>query len=168
MSRKVLVILITILMMFSLSACGVRESLNEKIVEKVSETVVEKATDGAVNMDIKDGQISLKGQDGEEITFGDTKWPEDKAGAQLPKFNKGQVISVVNAEAACVIILEKVEKQDFLAYIDEIKDAGFVNNVVEFTSDTGQVYSAIKDEGEVISLLYDSESKAFHITYEIK
>lgn len=167
MTRKIILILITILMMFSLTSCGVRESLNEKIVEKVSETVVEKATDGALNMDIKDGEISFKDEDGEEVTFGATKWPEDKAGSLIPKFEKGKIVSVINSEAGSMIALEEVEEKDFKAYIEEVMELGFTNNIVEFTSDAGQIFSANKNEEEIISLLYDLESRGLHITYEI-
>lgn len=154
-------------MMVSLTSCGVRESLNEKIVEKVSETVVEKATDGALDMNIKDGEISFKDEDGEEVTFGTTKWPEDKAGALIPKFTKGKIVTVINSDAGSSIVLEEVEEKDFKAYIDEVMEQGYTNNIIEFASETGQVFSANKNEAELISILYDSESKTLHITYEI-
>jgi len=42
--KKTIVILLTILMMLTLASCGVRKSLDEKIAEKVTEGVINKAT----------------------------------------------------------------------------------------------------------------------------
>lgn len=46
MFKKTIVILLTILMMLTLASCGVRQSLDEKIAEKVTEGVINKATGG--------------------------------------------------------------------------------------------------------------------------
>ena len=59
MFKKTIVILLTILMMLTLASCGVRKSLDDKIAEKVTEGVVNKATGGEATSNKKsDGQSS--------------------------------------------------------------------------------------------------------------
>lgn len=167
MFKKITVLLLCILMMLSLASCGVRQSLNEKIVEKVSEGVVNKATDGEIDIDLKGEEVSLKGKDGENVTIGSTKWPKNGAAQFIPEFKKGKITSTINSENGCMITLEEAAEKDVNAYIDEIKELGFTNDVTEFTSGTAENYSASKDENELINILYDSEGKELYISYEI-
>jgi hypothetical protein len=73
----------------------------------------------------------------------------------------------MNSDQFCVIILEKVESEDFAQYLEEIKAQGFTNDSYEFTSDSIYSYNASKDENTKISLTYDSESKGVTVNYEI-
>jgi len=90
MFKKLIVILLTVLMMLSLASCGIKKSVDEKIAEKVTEGIVNKATGGEVDLDIKDGQLTVKGEDGEKVSFGDTKWPEGQTADLLPKLKKAK------------------------------------------------------------------------------
>lgn len=167
MLKKITVILLCVLMMFSLASCGVKQNLNEKIAEKVTEGVINKATDGQLDVDLKGDELTLKGKDGEKVTIGDTKWPKTGAGNLLPEFKKGKITSTMNSENGCMIIIEEVAEKDYKAYLEEIKEQGFTNEIVEFSSGTAESYSANKDEKEIINILYDSENQGLHITFEI-
>lgn len=168
MVKKNLAIVLAILMMFALAGCGAQEKMNEKIAEKVTEGVLNSATDGNAKVDLDGDQVKIKGKDGEEFTFGDTKWPNSGAAQLIPEFKKGKVMSAMNSEEACMIIIEEVGEKDFKDYIEEIKGQGFTNNTTEYTSGTGQGYSANKEENEVITVLYDSETEALHVNYEVR
>jgi len=167
MFKNLTVILLTVIMVVSLTSCGVKQSVNEKIAEKVTEGVINKATGGEADLDIKDGQLTMKGEDGEKLTLGDTKWPEGQAAALLPKFNKGKIISTINADKGCMVMLENVEPQDYNKYVEELKSSGFSNEVSEYSSETNHNFMAKSNETTYVVIMYDSENKTISINLEI-
>ncbi|WP_090441490.1 DUF6591 domain-containing protein [Natronincola peptidivorans] len=170
MGKRIIAILLSALVVLSLGGCSVKKNLNEKIAEKVTESVLEKVAgdDVDIDIDIKDGGIAIKGEDGEEISFGSSKWPDGGAADSIPIFNKGNIISVINSNASCMIILEEVEEEDYKKYVVELKDAGFTNDVTEFSGDMGLGYFASLDEHTLISTMYAPDNKALSITIEVK
>lgn len=166
MFKKFTVIILCAFMMLSLASCGVRQSLDEKIAEKVTEGVIDKATGGEADIDIDKGELTMKGENGETITFGDKKWPEGNAADLIPEFKKGTIISAINSDKACMIILEEVEAKDFSKYVEELKDQGFTNDVAEYTSDSGLSYSACSNDNNTIVVLYELEGKTLTINLE--
>lgn len=153
-------------MIFSLVACGVKESINEKITEKVTEGILEKATGGETDIDIKDGGLTIKNEDGEEFSFGQSEWPEGQAADFIPEFKNGNIVSVLNSDGVCLITIEEVEEEDFKEYVKEVKDAGFTNEVTEYSSELGIGYFASLDEYTKISLMYGPENKTLSISTE--
>lgn len=166
MFKKFIVMLLSILMVLSLTSCGVRQSLNEKIVEKVAEGVVDKATGGAADIDFDKDKITIKGKDGEEFSIGDTKWPKTGAAKLIPELKKGKIVSAINSDTACLIMIEQVEEKDFKQYVEELKDRGFTNDVVEHMSELGQSYNASLDENSSVGVLYEPESQGLSISFE--
>lgn len=167
MFKKTIVILLATLMMLSLASCGVRQNLDEKIAEKVTEGVINKATGGEANVDIDTGEMTLKGEDGEKITFGGSKWPKGKAVSLIPEFKKGKIITAANSDKACTIMIEQVEEKDYKQYVEKLKDQGFTNDVSEFTSETSQNYKAYLNQNTMVFVLYDTEQQALTISLEI-
>ena len=167
MSRKIIAILLTFFVIAALGGCGAKEKMEEKVAESVAEGLINKAVDGDGKVDIDGDKVSIKGEDGEEFSFGETEWPDSGAAKEIPQLNKGVVVSAMNSEQYCMIMLEEVEPQDFNNYLEEIKDQGFTNDSYEYTSDTGYSYSAGKDENTKISLMYDPEVNSVTINYEI-
>lgn len=167
MYKKTIAILLVVIMIAAVGGCGVRDQVSEKITEKVTEGVINKALDGEGTVDIEGGKVSIKGEDGEEFSFGDTEWPEDGVAKLIPKFTKGKITSVMNSNEVCGIIIEEVEKSDFDQYLEEVKDQGFTTDPIEFTSDTTASYVAQKDEKTRISLQYDLENKIMSIGVEV-
>ena len=167
MLKKVVIILLVVFMAVAVSGCGAKEKMEEKVAESVVEGIINKAVDGDSKVDLDGDKVSIKGTDGEEFSFGEAKWPDSGAAKQIPHLSKGTVVSAMNSEQYCMIMLEEVSQEDFGGYLEEIKDQGFTNDSYEFTSDTAYNYSASKDENTKISLMYDSETKAVTINYEI-
>lgn len=168
MIKKILVILLTSLMMLSLASCGVRQSIDDKIAEKVTEGVVKKATGGEADLDLKKGELTVKGEDGKTVTFGESKWPEGGAAKLIPELKNGQIISVINSAEASVIMMEQVEEKDFKQYVEKLKERGFKNEATESTSQSGASYSAQSDENTMVFVMYDTENKTITISIEIK
>lgn len=167
MSKKTIAILLVVFMIALVGGCGVKEQVSDKITEKVTEGVINKALDGEGTVDIDGGKVSIKGEDGEEFSFGDTEWPKDGVAELIPKFTKGKISSVMSSNEICGIIIEEVEKSDFDQYAEEIKAQGFTNEPLEFTSNTASTYSALKDENTRISLQYQLEGKIMSISLEV-
>lgn len=167
MFKKLIILLLTMLMMLSLASCGVKQSVDEKIAEKVTEGVINKASGGDADLDISDGKLTMKGEDGETVTFGDTKWPEGQAADLIPRLKKGTIISVINADKACMIVLEKVELKDFEKYVEELKSQGFTNDVTEYSIETNRNYTAKLNDKTKIVVFYDSTGKTISINLDI-
>lgn len=166
MFRKISVILLSILVMLTLASCGVKQSLDEKIAEKVTEGVIDKATGGEANIDIDKGELTLKGEDGEKITFGENKWPKGEAASLIPEFKKGKIVTAINSDKACTVMIEQVEEKDFKNYVEELKNRGFTNDAAELSS-ASQSYGAHLNENTMVFVMYDSEQKALTISLEI-
>ena len=161
MFKKTIVILLATLMMLSLASCGVRQSMDEKIAEKVTEGVMNKATGDK-------GELTLKGEDGEKITFGGNKWPEGDAAKLIPEFKKGKIVSAMNSDKACTIAIEQVEGKDYMQYLEKLKDRGFTNDVSEFTSESSHSYGAHLNEKTMVFVLYDTQQQVLTISLEIR
>lgn len=82
-----LLISVLLLSIISLSGCGVKKKVGQAITEKA----IEKATGDKV--DIDGDKITVKAEDGEEITYGGGEWPDTDLGKKIPKFNKGKIIT---------------------------------------------------------------------------
>lgn len=166
MSRKVMAILLTLLITAVLGGCGVKEKVNEKISEKVTESVINSAMEGETTVDIDGDKVTVKGENGEEFNFGDGEWPDSGAAQLIPHLKKGRVVSAMNSNQACSIIVEELDGQDFERYFQAVQEEGFTQEVNEFTSDTVRSYSAGKENGAAIILTYDSEQKVLTINFE--
>lgn len=166
MFKRIVVILISTLMMLSLASCGISDKVNEKVTEEVTEGVLNKVIGEGADIDIDGEKMTLKGEDGEELSFGGTEWPDSGAAALIPEFKEGTLVSSFNTETSCIIALEDVEKQDFERYLEEVKNLGYTNETVDFTMESTQSYTASSDDSSKISVTYDSESTGMSITFE--
>lgn len=49
------------------SACGIKEKVQQRVQEEVAEKVIEAAGGGDIDVETRDGKVSIKGKDGEEV-----------------------------------------------------------------------------------------------------
>lgn len=165
--KRILVILLALTLVLSLSGCGIKEKINEKVTEKITESVLEKVGGEGTDIDFDQGTLTLKGQDGESVTFGAGEWPEDGAADLIPEFKKGTVASVMNSETACMIVITEVDQDDYESYVEKMKDRGYTNDVTESSDQFGILYSASSDDGSIIGLTYLPDSQEFVINFEV-
>ncbi|WP_147535285.1 DUF6591 domain-containing protein [Bacillus marasmi] len=119
------------------------------------EDIVEKATDGAVDVD-KDGNIEIKGEDGQgEMKIGEAKWDKSKMYG-LPE-PKATLDSYISTEESTSYTFSDMKEKDAKAYIKKIKKEGYTFNFV--TMDEYH-YTGTNKEGIIISFTYDKESKS--------
>jgi hypothetical protein len=118
MFKKAVIILLVVFMVVAVGGCGAKERMEEKVAESVVEGLINKAVDGEGKVDLDGDKVSIKGKDGEEFSFGAAEWPESGAAKQIPQLSQGTVVSAMNSDQFCVIILEKVESEDFAQYLE--------------------------------------------------
>lgn len=166
MFKRIILGLLTVLLVLSLAGCGVKEKVNEKISEKVTEGVMEKAAGDDVDVDLDGDQVTFKDKDGNKLTVGDSKWPETGAANLLPELKKGKIISAVNSDEACVVLIENIEEKDFKQYVEELKTKGFTKEVTEYTNESSQGYNAYLNEKTAVFVAYDAQNKGLSINLQ--
>lgn len=75
-------------------------------MEAATEKILEKALGDKV--DIDGDEVTIKGDNGEEVTIGGGQRPDTELAKKLPEFTKGTVVSAVTEDNSVMIFLEKV------------------------------------------------------------
>ena len=118
--KKALVLLSVLLLLSALAGCGINKKISEEVSEQIAEGILGEAGKGKVDVDIEDGKIKFKGEDGSEMTIGEDKWPQGGAADQIPEFAKGKIASASNsAKAARIQIGRSMSK--ILQYVKSSK-----------------------------------------------
>ncbi len=155
-------------MLFTLGACNVREKIDEKISEKITEGVVNKITGGNADIDLDKGNLTIKDDEGQNITFSSSEWPKGKAADLIPKIKKGNLVSVMNTDNLCMIILEEVDKKAYNQFIDDLEDKGFKNDGSNYSDATTISYGASLNEKTLVQVYYGIEDETITITVQIE
>lgn len=155
--KKISYILIVLVLISLLTACGAKEKMEEKIAEKVIEQAV-----GNADIDIDGNEVTIKTEDG-NVTWGSTEWPDTQLSNKIPEFKKGKIVSVMNSEAYLMVIIEDVEEKDFMDYYEGVKRE-FSQESYETKSEDMIAYMGKNDEGISIMASYTMEDKTVSIT----
>lgn len=148
MKKCFAVFMALLLILLTLCACGSPEKMLENIIEKQTGQSIDIQDDG--------GSITIKGDDGESmtVTSGDNQeWPAGKMG-DLPEL-KGKVVSVVEADGTCYVSLEGVSESDAKAYIEKLKDMGYVGG--EYSGEDGAIAFSGTNGDHQVALNYYPE-----------
>lgn len=167
MFKKVIAVFLVGIMALSLGGCGIKQKLEEKIAQKVTEGVINKAIGGEGKVSLDGDKVTIKGKDGAEVTYGDTKWPKGKAADQIPEFKKGNIVSAINSDKMCMVIIEDVEEKDYEAYVEAVKNKGYTEESGEISSEDLKSYYGKADEKKEVSVSYEMEGKTLNITVAI-
>ena len=111
-----------------LGGCGIKKKAEQAITEKI----VEKALGD--NVDIKGDTVTIKGEDGEELTVGGGKWPDNDLAKKIPEFKKGKIATSAFQDSNIMVIIDEVKADDFEAYLKEIKKT-YTQDVYESRTD---------------------------------
>lgn len=155
--KKKLIYLFMFVMVLSLTGCGTKQKLEEKVAEKV----IEDASGGKV--DIDGDTIKMQGKDGEDITIGGTKWPNSDLVKNIPKFEDGTIISVMETKDTSIINLDQVKKEDFVKYLEEIKK-DYTEEAYEVTSEGNVTYGANNVDGINVQIFYMDKTVNITVT----
>lgn len=155
--KKFLIYLLTFMLLFSFIGCGAKDKLGEKVTEKVFEGA------GGGDLNIDGDKITIKGNDGEKVTFGERKWPTSELAKCIPEFKKGTVNGVMESTDSIVITLESVREEDALSYSEEIKKE-FSKDIYEMIATDLITISGYDDDGINVSLAYMSQTLTITVT----
>lgn len=159
MKKTAWVIALALILILVLAGCG-KEKAAEKVDEAAQEAVINNALDGEAEVDIDGDKYTIEDSEGNKVTVGGTEWPEGAAADLLPKFDKGDMTVGVVTDQLCSIEFENVEKEDFQAYWEDVKNAGFTQQAVEATIDSTVSYQGYLDDKQAIYLTYDESTKS--------
>lgn len=154
--KRVLTLFLAAVLVLSASGCGIKRKIEDKIGEKVFEEI----TDG--NVDVEDDEITIKGEDGSEFSFGGTEWPEHELMKDIPKFDKGTIGSVSTSDVIIMIMVEGVEREDYDSYCEKIKE-DFTVDPVEMTLDNLITFAASNDKGVYVQVSYNIDESNFYL-----
>ena len=155
--KKILIYLLTFMLLISFTGCGAKEKLEEKVAEKVFEEA------GGSDLDIDGDKVTIKGDNGEKVTFGDNKWPTSELAKNIPEFKDGTVNGVLESADSIVITLESVKEEDVSLYWETIKK-DFPKDVYEMIATDFITVNGHNDEGINVSLVYMSEVLTITVT----
>ena len=157
--KKATAFLLALLLLFALTGCGAQNKLAEGIAGKVLGDDVE--------VDLDDGKIKIKGDDGQEWTAGGGEWPREGAGAVLPEFKKGKIVQVLNTAEGSWVHIDEITAADYEQYVNTLKEAGYNQNETVYSSDGPVIFAAEKEGVGAVSITFHSEGSAF-ISFELK
>ena len=155
--KKILISLLAFMLAFSIAGCGAKEKLQEKVAEKILEEA------GGGDVDIDGDKVTIKGENGEEVTFGNNKWPTSELVKNIPEFKEGIVNAVLEGSDSVVITLESVQEGDAFSYFKTIKK-DFPQNVFEMNAEDTVSFSGNNDAGVNVTLVYMSEMLTITVT----
>lgn len=159
--KKLLALLMTVLIITTLTGCGIKEKVSQKINEKISEKVIEKVTDSKVNID--GDKVTVKTEDGSEVTYGETEWPDTPILKGVPKFEKGKISGATSSDEMAMIFIEEVEKEDYESYVEKIK-AGYSLEPASMDFDNAKTYVGKNEEGITVTVTYNIEEKSLSMS----
>lgn len=162
--KKIIVLVITITLFMTFTACGVKQKVEEKAQEKAVESVIKNVTGGDADVDIEGDKYSVNYGDGNKVEVGANEWPTGESVENLPKLDKGKIESSVTLGKSCVISIVDLDRNDFEEYFQKVKDAGFTEDAFDICSDEKLVqYQAGSKDGKFITISYEVETKALTI-----
>jgi hypothetical protein len=152
--NKIMTLSFMFLLLLSLAGCGTKKSIEEKAGEALVEEIME---DAGAEVDVDGETVTIKGEDGEEMVFGETEWPTSDLAKNVPEFETGKVIAVVEANDSVMISLEEVAKEDFMDYLDIIKK-DYTVDPMEANSEGNVTYLGGNSSGISVQLYYVDET----------
>ncbi|MBN1827282.1 MAG: hypothetical protein JW958_13570 [Candidatus Eisenbacteria bacterium] len=156
-------VLICALFIVSLSltvGCGGKDA-DERAAEKVAEKILEKAGDGKADVDIKDGRVSVKGEDFEVEAGEASTWPEDLP-IEIPRFTYGKVVGVSRMSTPdqkgwkCDIHFKELDSEAAVRYKADLEKSGWEIQALN-QSVQGGMLMAGKGEKDRLVFMYDGE-----------
>ncbi len=154
--KKFLMGLMAFMLVFSIAGCGAKQRLEQKAGEAIAEKILGAA---GVDANIDGDQVVIKGEDGDEITFSEGKWPSSSLAENIPEFKGGKISSVMEVKDSLHIMIEDISDNDFTAYLEDIKK-DFSKETYQLNTDTGMSYTAGNGKGIIVLLTYEKGSGA--------
>ncbi len=137
--------------------CGIKEKASKAVGEKIAEQAL------GGNVDIDGDEVTIKGENGEEVTIGGGQWPDSELSKKIPEFKKGKIVSSLDTDEAITIILEEVKAEDADSYLEDIKKA-YPDDSYEAKGNGAITYSGFNKDKISAAVNYNSGEETIIIT----
>jgi hypothetical protein len=114
------------------------------------------------NVDINGDEVKIKGENGEEVTYGSKKWPDSDLAKNAPKFEKGTIEGTFEDKKAIIIAIKDVKEADFNSYLDKIKEK-FPVDGSEYKAEDLITYSGSNDKEVTVYIALVISEKVMNI-----
>lgn len=155
--KRALSLLLVLVFTLSITGCGIKKKIENKIGEKITEKVL------GDKVDIEGDKVTVKGEDGTKVTYGSTEWPKYDIMKDIPEFKKGTISSVTASEAIVIIVAEGVNKEDFEDYWAKIKDR-FTEEPLSLQMNDAYSYGGRDSNGIYTQLVFNSTDNTLGLT----
>lgn len=143
MSKRILVCLALVIAIACIAGCGKKQA-DEKLAERMTEEMLEQATGQKADVDMKDGDITVKTETGEVKMVATSQWPEDMFDV-VPRFEHGTIERVHSGTDAGMrkfnIWYQGVPDDASDKYLAQLKSAGFESQLVSMGAQSGMTSS---------------------------
>lgn len=162
MMKKLGIIALAIMLVFSLTACNARE----KAAEEVVEDIINDNSDSDVDVDIDGDTISVESDDEDfTVTMGDTDWPTGDVANMIPECKDGSVTYVLEMPNAVNISVSNISESEYEDYMARVQNAGFDQNVTTMDSEGSMMYMAADNDGNDFVLSYYPDEELMTIIF---
>lgn len=79
--------IVALLLILSFTVCGIKQKLEEKIGETLTEKILK---DVGVDDDIDGGKVIINDEDGQKLAIGDCEWPSSTLAKSIPEYQGRQ------------------------------------------------------------------------------
>lgn len=160
MKLKKRLILLPIFLSFLLFSLGCGNTIKESITEKV----IEKVTDGQVDVNTKEGEVSFGADEGSLKVGENLEWPKNKFDSlPEPDANIMSITELEEGESTSVIL--QFNKEDGAPdYIERLEALGYIQQALTKTGTT-TIYSAANKDNSLVIFSHDTEENSGSITY---
>jgi len=132
----IIIIVVVVLAILSVGGYLISRFVIKKVAEKTTESIIEGATDGNVDIDSESGDFSVTSEDGSYSISSENDWPADMP-SSVPEFKYGTIgVSSTSSHSegsGWSLYFEEVESDAYGSYTADLKNAGW--------SETGTVSS---------------------------
>ena len=164
MIKKLGIILLAVLLIFSLSACNAKE----KAAEKAAEDIINSNSDSDVDVDIDDNTITVESDDEDfSVTMGNTDWPTGDVAKMLPECKDGTVTYVLEMPDAVSVSVSEISESEYEDYLARVQNAGFDQNVMTMNSEGSTTFSAADSHENNVVLSYYAEEELMTIIFSL-
>jgi hypothetical protein len=139
MLKRTLICLALAVAIATVAGCGKKQA-DEKLAERMTEEMLEQATGQQADVDLKDGDITIKTGTGEVKMVATSQWPEDMFDV-VPRFEHGTIERVHSGTDAGLrkfnIWYQGVPDDASDKYLAQLKAAGFESQLVSMGAQSG-------------------------------
>ncbi|MFZ7133822.1 MAG: hypothetical protein ACOWWR_15860 [Eubacteriales bacterium] len=155
---KIIGILCVCFLIVSFSACS---KIGDKIEEKVTEGVIEKAT--GADVDITEDGVNVKTEDGAIEVGNSMDWPSDVMG-NLTELN-ATIDSVIKANNSCSVTFSELSEEEAEVYYNDLVAKEYMDSYQMQDSDS-YMYTGTDDEGAIIYFTYNISTQEGNLSID--